>query len=371
MQSISRRNVLRLLAGASAATLAPVTSAMETPLKTLAAEKGLRFGNALGYPHRTPDYLALMARECNTIVPENATKWKALQPRPDQFAFEQADQIYAWAREQHMHMRGHTLLWQDQRWFPEWVKQHDFGATPIKEAERLLHQHISQVCQHFGDSIYSWDVVNEAVAPATGKLISNVFADRLGTLDQLDLCFRLAREHAPRAQLVYNDYMDWGQGSATHRAGVLTLLQQLKKRGTPVQALGIQSHISYRQDPGKVVADLREWRKFLDEVTGMGLDLLITEFDVNDKRLPADVAQRDAGVAAVARDYLDATLSYPQLRDFLLWGMADNISWLQSWESSKRSDGLAQRPTPFDAQLNGKPLRAAIAGALRSMPPRT
>jgi GH35 family endo-1,4-beta-xylanase len=38
--------------------------------------------------------------------------------------------------------------------------------------------------------------------------------------------------------------------------------------------------------------NLREWRKFLDEASGMGLDLLITEFDVNDRKLPADIVKR-------------------------------------------------------------------------------
>src|SRR5579871_1941537 len=60
----------------------------------------------------------------------------------------------------------------------------------------------------------------------------------------------------------------------------------------------------------------REWRKFLDEVSAMGLQLLITEFDVNDRHLPADIAARDAGVAAAARDYLDLSFSYPNLGDF-------------------------------------------------------
>ena len=102
----------------------------------------------------------------------------------------------------------------------------------------------------------------------------------------------------------------------------------------------------------------------------MGYDLLITEFDVNDRKLPAAIAERDAGVAAIARDYLDLTLSYPRCRDFLLWGMADHVNWLQVWKDTKRPDGLSQRPTPYDDRLRAKPLRETIAKALRDMPPR-
>ena len=228
------------------------------------------------------------------------------------------------------------------------------------------------MCRHFGAGIYSYDVVNEAVDPNTGGMRRNVFTERLGAIEQVDLAFRLAREHAPHAQLVYNDYMRWDPGSAKHRAGVLKLLHALKARGTPVQALGLQSHIGSWDDAAAAKAPpMLEWRKFLDEVTGMGLDLLITEFDVNDRRLPGDIATRDAGVAALARDYLDVTLSYPGLRDFLLRGMADHVSWLQDWKEAPRPDGLPMRCCPYDAQLQAKPLRSAIAAALESMPRRS
>jgi endo-1,4-beta-xylanase len=102
----------------------------------------------------------------------------------------------------------------------------------------------------------------------------------------------------------------------------------------------------------------------------MGLELLITEFDVNDRKLAGDIARRDAGVAALARDYLDVTLSYPNLTDLLTWGLCDDLSWLQSWKEAPRTDGLAMRPCPYDGQLRAKPLREAIAAAMIAMPPR-
>ena len=79
---------------------------------------------------------------------------------------------------------------------------------------------------------------------------------------------------------------------------------------------------------------------------------------------------RSAGVAAIARDYLDLTLSYPRCRDFLLWGMADHVSWLQHWPDARRADGLPQRPTPYDSDLRAKQLRETIAYAFKVMPPR-
>lgn len=373
----TRRSILAAMAGASilpAAFAAAPGAAPDEPLKEIARRKGLRFGTAVGGGRKQfgdPAYRALVERECSVIVAENEMKWQALAPRRDASDFGPADAMLAWARDKGLAMRGHNLFWQAEKWLPAWVAQEDFGPQPAQGAERLMRRHVRTVCEHFGSAVMSWDVVNEAVDPADGKLRQNVLTRALGETAQIDLAFRLAHEFAPQGQLVYNDYMRGDAGSAKHRAGVLALLAEFRKRGTPVHALGLQSHIGSwdeSKDGGK--ADLLAWRRFLDEVTGMGYDLLITEFDVNDRRLPADVAQRDAGVAAAARDYLDLTLSYPGLRDFLLWGMADHISWLQTWHEAPRKDGLAMRPCPYDAELRAKPLRQAIAAALRTMPAR-
>ncbi|MEO7578424.1 MAG: endo-1,4-beta-xylanase [Massilia sp.] len=371
----NRRTLLQMLgASAGACILAPsaLAASAPEPLKNLAKKKGMRFGNAIGMgpgSFADPAYRQLMARECNLIVAENETKWQALQPRPGPHQFGQADEMFAWARKEGMQLRGHCLVWQSPKWLPAWVNAADFGAQPVQTAERLLSEHIKAVCTHFGADVISYDVVNEAVSPDNGALIDNVFSERLGALEEIDLAFRLARQQAPNAQLVYNDYMGPGPGSARHRAGVLKLLHALRARGTPIDALGLQSHVG-DDLPASSTGAGSEWRKFLDEVTGMGYDLLITEFDVNDRKLPADFAQRDAGVAAIARDYLDLTLSYPVCRDFLLWGMADHVNWLQTWKEAARSDGAAQRPAPYDSKLRAKPLRETIAKALSDMPPR-
>lgn len=380
----SRRHTLQLLGAAAGALLSPAALAAQAggpALKDLARAKGMRFGNAMGMledqstrtSFRDPAYRQLMARECNIIVAENETKWQALQPTPGPYRFGPADEMFAWARQQGMAIRGHTLVWQSPKWLPGWVNALALSSQPLSQAEAILGQHIKTVCQHLGPDVVSYDVVNEAVSPQDGSLIQNVFSARMGALEQIEFAFRQAQAQAPHAQLVYNDYMGPGVGDgARHRAGVLELLGALKKRGAPIHALGLQSHISASDAMSGAAnsATLREWRKFLDEVTGMGLELVITEFDVNDKGFAADIAKRDAASAALARDYLDVTLSYPGCRDFLLWGLADHVSWLQTWDQARRADALAQRPTPYDSALRAKPLREAIADALRAMPMR-
>ena len=180
----------------------------------------------------------------------------------------------------------------------------------------------------------------------------------------------LGLQALPDAQLVYNDYMSWENGSAAHRTGVLRLLERFRNNGTPVDALGLQSHISPGSvaDASNFVQQERAWRSFLDEVVAMDYALLITELDVHDRTLPADAAVRDAATAAYLRGYLDVTLSYPQLRDVLVWGMVDHYSWLQSrWP---REDNLPKRANLYDADFQPKPMREAMAAAFAAAPAR-
>src|SRR3546814_18058152 len=76
-----------------------------------------------------------------------------------------------------------------------------------------------------------------------------------GAQQSVDLAFHAARAQAPEAELVYNDFMSWGAGSATHRAGVLRLPEGFRARGVPVDTLGIQSHlVTNAPDIGATVA---------------------------------------------------------------------------------------------------------------------
>lgn len=378
--TMTRRTAISAAAATLAACATSSTSRAADSLDGLAQAKGLRFGTAVGmkqpdsaqtFGFDDPNYRALVARECGLIVPENELKWQALRPAPGRFAFERADRQLAWTKSEGLFMRGHTLLWHAPKWLPDWVNQYNFGANPKAEAERLFSEHIGTVCRHYGKDIASWDVVNESIDPDTGTFRDNAFTPHLGNLGQVELAFRLAREHAPHAQLVYNDFMGAGSYGTKHRAGVLKLLQDLKARGVPVQALGLQAHLGTGEDGRWVArgsAHEQEWRRFLDEVSGMGLDLLITELDVNDRYLPADIARRDADAATMVREFLDVTLAQPHLRTVMTWGLADHVSWMQTWWP--RADGLAKRPCPYDRDLRAKPMRDAIAASLRAASPR-
>lgn len=378
---INRREIvaggLALMTTACAAPALRPIAPVGQSLDALAQRSGRRFGSAVAWGEpaadrgsfANPAYAAILERECALLVPENELKWQWVRPSATDFNFRQFDAIVDYAMAEGMKLRGHTLFWAPEKWYPKWLVAHDFGPQPAKAAEAMLASHVRTVCRRYGTKIYSYDVVNEAVEPETGAIRDTVVTRAMGGEAMLDVMFHTARAEAPHAELVYNDYMSWERGTEdeTHIQGVLKLLQGFRKRGTPVDTLGIQSHIRLLKE--RPVAEIvREsegpWRRFLDEVVGMGYGLVITEFDVNDRKAPDDVTMRDRMVADYARSYLDVMLSYPQLRDVLAWGMVDKYSWLTDFDP--RTDKSIKRGTPYDAAFRPKPLRDAIADAFRA-----
>lgn len=342
------------------------------PLKDIAAARGIVFGSEIGgsgagrtdTAFANSGYRALVARECAIVVPENEMKFFAVHRPGDAFDFAAGDRIAAFAQTAGLKLRGHTLLYNRDEFVPPWAAAR-LETMSASQVGAFLEDHVARVTDHFGRRISSWDVVNETVDPATMGLRQTVYTRKLG-FDCLRIAYETAKRHAPGAQRVYNDYMSWGAGGAKHRQGVLRLLAEFRAKNVPVDALGIQGHLS-----GTDALDapqLLEWRHFIDEVVGMGYEILITELDVNDKDLPRDITARDQAVYAVTRAFLDLMLSYRQLRQLLCWGLVDRYSWLSGF--APRADGSPQRGTPYDSALHPKPMRRAIAEALKSAPER-
>lgn len=372
---IDRRELIGL-AGALLPLSARASGSPDAGLHGLAG--GRKFGSAVAWSEAgadrgsfaNPRYDRLLRTDCNLLVAENEMKWQALRPAPDRFDFARADAIAGWAYRHGVAMRGHTLLWHQPKWMPAWEERFDFGTRPASRGAAMLTQHVETVCRRY-PQIESWDVVNEAVAPDDGSLYATALSRAIGSAEEtIDLAFRTARAAAPGAQLVYNDYMSWEPRNAGHRGGVLKLLEGFRRRGVPVDALGVQSHLVTQgaDAAGAARTQARDWRDFLDAVTAMDYALVITELDVRDDHLPADPALRDRATADYVRAYLDVMLDYRQLGDILVWGMCDRYSWLDGF--MPRRDGAKRRPCPYDADFQPKPMRAAIADALRSAAPR-
>jgi endo-1,4-beta-xylanase len=358
-----RRDFLQLSLGTLAASaLASSSRAAEIPkLREIAHSKGLYFGSAVSDSQlKRPDFTPLLLDQCSILVAENQMKWRGTHPEQDRFDFTQADFFMDFAESHHIPARGHNLCWHEHN--PAWLD----SAITQQNAASLFTTHIQTVVSHYKGHIHSWDVVNEAIDPTHKNpqgLRNSLWLQNIGE-DYVELAFRTAAKSDPAAILTYNDY-DIETDAPTQQAkreAILAMLQRLIKKGVPVQALGVQAHL--RTNEG-----FPTWNglnKFLLEIEKLNLQVFVTELDVDDSFMPADIPERDRQVAELYRSFLENILRHNSVKAVLTWCLSDRDSWLQSFRP--RKDGLPQRPLPFDAQLNPKPAFFTLRDSLASKP---
>ena len=327
-------------------------------LKAHARHHGLTFGSAVIIRNMQEDsrFAELIQEQCGIVVPTNELKWVALRPAPDKFDFARPDFLLGFAKSHHMLMCGHTLYWHQS--VPDWLKE----PANSSKTRQFFVDHITTVCKHFAGQLHSWDVVNEAIQPSDGLpsgMRKSFWYEQIGP-DYVELAFRTARAADPQAKLTYNDYgveFD-NDGDAERRRLILEMVRDLKKRDVPIDAVGVQSHVKVTKSPafGKGLAD------YMDSFRQMGLEVYLTELDVNeDDTATDDIAQRDAIVAHTYSDYLNVALANPAVKLVLTWDFSDRFTWLNESQSHhKKQPNRMQRSLPFDSDYRPKDAFYAI-----------
>lgn len=346
----------------SAAATKPITG--KNSLKARASGRGLLAGCAVDAAVLRSDeaYRNLLIEQYNIVVGENCMKWGNLRPTADTYAFDEADELMAFAQTHGMKVRGHNLAWHEA--LPKW-----FEATVNKDnARKFLTDHIMAVAGRYKGRIHSWDVVNEAIwikdGQPDGLRSSSPWMQVLGP-EFIDIAFKTAREADPKALLTYNEYgIEYDtEEEGKKRAAVLGLLRRMKASGTPLDALGIQSHMraggkdSFGKGITELIASTRE----------MGLQVFITEMDVKDEDIDSnDIGVIDHEVANVYRDYLTTVLHDPSVKAVLTWGVSDKHTWLNRPSQRKKNSDRVARPLPFDKDYAPKEAFFAIRDAFES-----
>lgn len=362
--ALSRRGALAgglaLLSGRAAHAEDPI------PLKVAAAACGLLYGAAVEPEDVARDsaYADLVARHCAVVTPENAMKWDALRPHPDAFDFARADRVVAFAEGIGAGVHGHCLVWHEA--LPRWMP----GTMTPDAAAQALRGHIATVVGRYAGRVNSWDVVNEAVERNDRRadgLRRSLWLEALGP-DYLQLAFRTAHAADPKARLALSDYgLEYDDiGWMTEKRGtMLDLLRGLRGQGTPIHALALQGHL-LGDHPPAFGTGLRD---FLSAVSDLGLEIHVSELDVDDQKMPGDPAARDRRSAEIYARFLETTLAASRVRMVSSWGLSDRYSSKRFL--APRGDGTPVRPLPFDAGLREKPSARRLRAAFAAAPART
>ena len=136
------------------------------------------------------------------------------------------------------------------------------------------------------------------------------------------------------------------------------MLYRFREKHIPIHAVGVQAHLRPKGDP----LTWNGLNKFLEKIEKLKLQVYVTELDVDDSALPADIEERDRIIGDLYRDYLENMLRHNSVKAVLTWCLSDRDTWLQGFRP--RQDGLPQRPLPFDAELKPKPAFSALRDVL-------
>jgi len=322
------------------------------PLRQVGAAAHRRIGTAV-MSHRLADsqVRALVAREFDSLTPENEMKWESIEPRPGTFEFAAGDRLVAFAAENGIRMRGHTLVWHQQ--VPFWVK--GLKADALRAA---MARHIQNVVGHWKDQIAQWDVVNEGLAnDDSGQLRDDSPFTSLGPTF-IDDAFRLAHAADPQAQLFYNDYGIEGVGPAKAEAAY-ALCKRLTEAGVPIHGVGFQMHVDPRHWPS---AD--SIRKNAERYAALGLAVELTEMDVPVGALPGDINEKLQRQRQITHDIVAACVAVDRCSGITFWGVSDRYSWLNSAQWGLLRRRSPPYPLPFNTKLEPKPMVAGIIDAL-------
>jgi len=316
---------------------------VEIGLRELAGDFNIGFAINGTWWEGVPGYTETANKVFNMAVAENACKFIGIQAERGVYDFTECDSHLEKAKELNMGFRGHCLVWHSMQ--PEWFM--NLKGNELREA---IVDHITTVLTHYRGKIDTWDVVNEAIdnsSDGVNWVMTPSFLYR-EVPDFVDLAFKTAREVDPNVKLYYNDYSTEASPSRMKKTlSVYNFVKDMVQRGVPIDGVGIQYHVKTNTYPSyEDVMDL------MAKYAELGLEVQITEMDVN--CLGGNTPEEFEKQAEIFATALRACIDSPNCTAFLIWGLADNLSW--------KYFGY---PTLFDNDLVPKPAYYSLLDVLK------
>ncbi|WP_091014647.1 endo-1,4-beta-xylanase [Paenibacillus amylolyticus] len=312
----------------------------------------------------------LLTKHFNSITAGNFMKMDAMQPQEGQFVWSETDRLVKFAEANDMEIRGHTLLWHSQ--VPDWFFTDPNDASKPATREQLLARmktHIQTIVTRYKGKVHTWDVVNEVISDGGGlrnEASNSKWRDIIGDVDgdgddsdYIELAFRYAREADPDAVLVINDYGMEGNGNKVN--DMVKLVEKLLAKGTPIDAVGFQMHVSMYGPDVKLI------REAFEKVIALGVNVQVTELDVSiyssnsELEMPVtdELMLQQAYRYRELFDLFDELGKRGVMDSVTVWGLADDGTWLDNHPVKGRKDA----PLLFDRKLKAKPAYWALVDA--------
>lgn len=325
------------------------------PLKDLAALHSIKLGNH-AILNRLDDkpYTDILKSEFNFVLADNTPNWYftdgGLRPGPDKYNFKNMDKIMAFAEQNNMPVEAHHYVWGEQKWLPDWLKN---GGYNKKQLLELMRDHIYTVGKKYKGRIAQWTVVNEPFTRSQRLYdLRDWWADNTGqNFEYIDKAFRWAREADPNSQLILNDFNNESINDTSNMQ--YDYMKAAIKRGVPIDGIGMQMHIDGAHPPTKdeVISNMKRF-------AALGVDVYVTEFDVNMNDVKAGAREKDQIQGNIYYEMMLACIESKVCKQFAYLGITDAETWYNYI-------GLKDpRPLMFDRKYQPKPAYHSTRAAL-------
>lgn len=348
-------------------------------LRSLKEAVGDRFKMGVGVGHRVvqnPEDAALIRRHFQILTPENCMKPQSIHPAEDRWNFRDADRFADFARSNQFEVVGHCLVWAKDDRTDEWMMTENGQPVTRETLLRRIESHIHKVVERYADVATMWDVVNEAIGDGNEDLLRDSVYSRTTGIDFIVTAFKAARAKDPDALLIYNDYNGHKPGK---REKLIELLTQLKQKGAPVDAYGMQGHFELGDD------SISELRDTFQELRKLGIKVIVSELDIDvvprgrwwadggkyrdelatynpyKDGLPKEIEEQQIA------QYVELFKLFDQNSDIIervsFWNLHDGQSWLNYFPWRR-----VNHPLLFDRDRRPKPAFDAVYNLLKTPP---
>jgi endo-1,4-beta-xylanase len=318
----------------------------QPPLKELAKPHDLALGNHAIYSHlHDKPYTDILTSQFNYVLADNTPNWYftdgGLRPSATDYNFKQLDEIVDFAEQHHMPVEAHHYVWGEEKWLPAWLKD---GNYTTEQTLGLMRDHILTVGKQYQGRIATWTVVNEPFTRSQHLYdLNDWWSDHTGGgFDYIDQAFRWAREADPKSELLLNDFNNETINDTSDRE--YDYVKGALDRGVPIDGIGLQMHLDGVHPPTKdeVISNMK---RFAD----LGLDIYVTEFDVNMNDVQASSSDKDKTAANIYSEMLSACIESKVCHHFAYLGITDSETWYNHVGATD------PRPLMFDKRYNPKP----------------
>ena len=246
-----------------------------------------------------------------------------------------AKEMLDFAKANNLKVRAHVLVWHsqnaDEMFYVNYDKSQGLASADVVKAR--LTSYIDNTIKYmyengYGDIIYAWDVVNEAVEPGANadNMRNSLYYQRFG-MDFLMYAFEQARISVDKyqsqyggikAKLFYNDYNEFQKEKCD---AIIANLSPIKKY---VDGIGMQAHVS----DGTSVADFITAMKRYDAEFG---EVHITELDVTTTGTGVNAEYYQGKFYYdLFKALIEAKDEGVNLTSVTIWGLTDDNSWKAS-----------------------------------------